>query len=87
MPFVNQHAARQMDPKKFDSFRRGRPRGFPGGVSVIFGIKNGKLSIQSIRFDKHKWTPKRARAWLKSHGFRTSLEEASIKSVSWNGVL
>lgn len=87
MPFPNEHAARQVDPGQFTSFRRGTPKGFPKGVSVIFGIKGGKSQIQSIRFKRQTWTPKRAKAWLKSHGFKTGLEVATTKAVNWGFVL
>lgn len=89
MPFPNEHAARQADPAQFKTFRRGKPKGFPKGVSVIFGIKGpGKSQIQSIRFKRTLWTPKRAKAWLKTNGFKTgSFETATTKVVSWGGVL
>jgi hypothetical protein len=80
MPFPNEHAARQKEPKGYTSFRRGKPKGFPEGVNVIFGMKvvNGsrKSEIQSIRFDKKKWSVDRAKKWLKNHDFKTSIEPA-----------
>jgi hypothetical protein len=31
--------------------------------------------IQSILFDKKHWTLTKAKAWLKKHGYKTSLDE------------
>lgn len=89
MPLPSEHAARQVDPGGFDSFSRGKPKGFPKGVSVIFGIRNGKSQIQSIRFDRKLWTVARAREWLKSHNFKSSIEAASgkVKKGFWEGII
>jgi len=102
-PFPNEHAARQTEPSQYDSFRRNHPKGFPAGIDVIFGLKtvNGKTvsEIQTIRFKSDKWTPEKAKEWLKDHNFKTNLEVAS-KPVKkhigywietdksfWNGVI
>jgi len=89
MPYKNEHAARQLSPDQFDQFRRGIPSGFPSGVSVIYGIKNGKTSIQSIRFDKDKWTIDEAKKWLKDHGFKSYIEPAATKIQKdfWNNIV
>jgi hypothetical protein len=79
MPYQNEHAARQQSPSKFDSFRRSNNK-MGSGIHVIFGIKDGKSEIQSIRFDASRFTPKEARAWLKEHNFGTALEEAISKA-------
>lgn len=79
-PFPNEHAARQTDPDKYDKIRRGTLPGAPAGISVIWGVLSDRKSeIQSIRFDKDKFTPAEAKAWLKEHDFKTSLEEATGK--------
>jgi len=75
-PYPREHAARQLDPKQFDDFRRENNK-FGQGIHAIWGIKNGKAKLQSIRFDANKFTPAKARAWLKEHGYKTSLEEAT----------
>jgi len=96
-PFANEHAARQADPKLFDSFKR-QPLKGADGVSAIYGIKAGKAAIQSLRFDAKKWTASKAKAWLKKNGFSsTGFEEATNKYETpgwtmtakefWNGVL
>lgn len=82
MPFANQHAARQTEPGKYDTFRRGHPSGFPAGVDVIYGIKSGKSEIQSVRFDSSKFTVQQAKDWLKEHSFKTGVEAATEK-VDW----
>lgn len=90
MPFPNEHAARQAPPGAFDSFRRDNsPKGAPKGVSFIFGIKMGKSKLQSIRFARAKWTPDRAKKWLRTHGFKTKgFEQATGKrDVSFANVL
>lgn len=93
MPYPNEHTARQTDPGKYKKFARGHPKGFPKGVDVIYGISaKGKSEIQSIRFDKKKWTSARAKAWLKAHKFKAGGFEAAAKAESvskdlWNGVI
>ncbi len=77
MPFPNEHAARQTDPKQYNSFRRGQPKGFPSGVFVVYGIKNGVSEIQTIRFKSNKWTAEEAKKWLKKNKFKTAVEPAS----------
>lgn len=78
-PYPSEHAARQADPSKYDSFRRGHPKGFPEGVDAIYGIKGGKSEIQSIRFDSSKYTEAKAKAWLKDNKLSSSGFEASAK--------
>jgi hypothetical protein len=83
-PFPNEHAARQADPKQFDKFRRQPMKGVKG-VDAIFGIKDGKSAIQSLRFDKKLWTTAEAKAWLKSHGFKTAGFEAATAKHNTEG--
>ena len=50
---------------------------FGNGIHAIWCItRGGQTVIQSIRFSKGKFTPTQARAWLKSHGFKTGVEAA-----------
>lgn len=90
MPFPNEHAARQADPKDFERFIR-ISTGFPDGISAIIGYTaDGKSKVQSFRFDKKKWTPAQAKKWLKDHGMKVDLEPAVVEPVKkglWSGVL
>ena len=80
MPFANEHAARQVDPSAFSDFRRFTPKGFPEGLSVILGLKDGGDSqIQSIRADKDKFTVSEFKKWLEDHDFKADIEEALNK--------
>lgn len=67
MPFQYAHVARIASPGQFDSFATQKNAGGPG-VDFLYGIKNGKSKLASVRFDKMKFTPTRARQWLKKHG-------------------
>lgn len=86
MPFKNFHAARQTDPKQYESFRNKEVPGVDG-LSFIYGLfKEGgktKTEVQSVRADKNKWTVKQFRAWLKSNNFKhDNIEEADMdKSI------
>ena len=74
MPFQREHAARQLSPESFVRFARKR---LAPGVSAVLGIDvDGRSHVQSLRFDKDRFTPAEARGWLARHGFRTELEEA-----------
>lgn len=77
-PFPNEHAARLHDPAKYESFRRDNDAGGPG-VDFIYGIlAAGGTELQAIRFDKDRYSPAEAKAWLKDHDFTAILfEEAT----------
>jgi hypothetical protein len=73
MPYPSEHAARQRAPGGFASFRRTHPKGWPAGVDAIWGVKrDGGAEIQSVRFDRSKWSEKDSKQWLKDHGFTVS---------------
>jgi hypothetical protein len=76
MPFPSEHAARQLPPGNFDKFRRENDKG-GAGVHFIFGIKDGKSSVQSVRFDKSKFTVAEAKAWLSKHKMKTGVIPAT----------
>lgn len=80
MPFPNEHAARQTSPTRYKKFRRQKNK-FGQGVDAIWGVlDDGKTELQSIRFDKSKFTPAQAKAWLKEHKMKTGIEAASSKA-------
>jgi len=77
MPYPHEHAARQVDPSKFDTFRRKK---WGNGISAIYGIDESRapsIIIQALRFDATVWTPKAARDWLTRHGYKAKLDVAS----------
>lgn len=72
MPFPNEHAARINDPGKYIRVRRQNDR-FGPGIHAIFGVlrRDGEevTEIQSLRFDRDRFTVAQAKKWLKDHGF------------------
>ena len=50
-------------------------RNLPTGVKFLYGVKKergpkgGRTSIQSILFDKAKWSVEKAKDWLSDHNF------------------
>lgn len=60
--------ARQHEPSDFEkgTFRTIR---LTGGIKAIVGVRKGEknTSIQSILFDKKKFTPEQAQSWLDRH--------------------
>lgn len=77
MPLNYAHAARLVSPDQFDHFAVEKNKG-GDGVDFLYGIKNGKSRLASVRFDKKKFTPTRARQWLKKHGL-SPIEFASAQ--------
>ena len=77
-PYPNEHAARLEDPDKYESFRRKNNEGGEG-IDFIYGIlPEGGAELQAIRFDKDRFTPAEAKAWLNDHDFKAILfEEAT----------
>ncbi len=75
MPFANEHAARIKSPGQYVRFRR-KNNHFKSGIHVIFGIKkNGSSEVQSIRFNKNKFTVAQAKKWLRDNNFKPLLFE------------
>src|SRR5215471_12074976 len=68
IPLSQYHAARQEDPGKFDNCRN---KAITDGVTAIVCEPKGGGAwvIQSLRFDRAKFSADEARAWLKKHGF------------------
>lgn len=90
MPFTNEHAFRITDPDKYQDFRRENDK-FGDGIDVIFGLnpdENGegmKSEIQSIRFDKNKFSFDEAKKWIADHDYSPiESEEASEETSNQN---
>lgn len=66
MPYPNEHAARLTDPDQYDSVRRENDA-LGKGVHALYGVKGDTSELQSIRFDKTKFTVSEARQWLREH--------------------
>ena len=83
MPFPNFHSARQEDPGHFllDSFRTIE---WAPGIEAVLGKKPGSdaLVVQTIRFDKDKFTTAYAEQWLTEHGYSTGLFEPAKEAVA-----
>ena len=85
-PYPNEHAARIKDPDEFDDFRRMKDQ-MADGVDSIIGLNmtDGNVDsseIQSLRFDKLKWSVDDAKAWLDEHDFKViEFEPASEERV------
>lgn len=86
MPLPTEHSARLENPDKYIRFRRENDK-FGKGIHAVWGIlKNGKVELQSIRFDKTKFTVEQAKKWLKEHDYKPiSFEPASGKSQKGEG--
>jgi hypothetical protein len=77
MPIPSEHASRQNSPDKYERVRRQNDK-FGDGIHVIWGVlENGDTEVQSIHFDKNKFSPADAKQWLKEHDYKQNLEEAS----------
>lgn len=83
MPYLNEHAARLIDPEKFDSdsFRRENDK-FGDGIHAIFGKLKGEnsMTLQAIRFDAEKYTADEARQWLEAHDYNPIAFEEATKA-------
>lgn len=81
IPFPNWHSARLKSPKGFTKFRTKK---ITDGITIILGIRDGKSTVQSYRFDKKKFTAKQAREWLKKHGVKTVRFEKAVNEITIN---
>ncbi len=92
MPYPNEHAARIHEPGKYSRLRRVNDA-FGKGIHAIYGRRksDGKSEVQSIRFDRKKFTPAQARKWLKDHDYTSYTFEAAkpvkkaYKTPQWVG--
>jgi len=83
MPYENEHAARIVEPSKFqqDSFRR---KNISSGIDIIIGRLKGEttMTTQAYRFDAKKFTVEETKKWLKDHNIKyLSFEPAKPKSM------
>ena len=70
MPLPNEHSVRLRDPKKYKKFRRENDK-FGKGIDAIWGITaDGKVELQSIRFDASRYTIEEVRKWVKEHNYK-----------------
>lgn len=81
MPYPNEHAARLVEPNRFDpdSFRRENDK-FGAGIHAVFGKLKGEdaMTLQAIRFDAGRFTAEEARKWLEEHDYKPiDFEEAA----------
>lgn len=88
-PYPGEHACRLEDPKQFDRFNRKNCDQKHDGkcIDVIFGIKEGKSKIQSLRYKKEVWTRETAKSHCSGRGgsftgASTSQEEATTKEFN-----
>lgn len=83
MPLTNVHAARIKDPKKFKSIRT-KKNEFGPGIDIQYGaLPTGGTEVQSIHFDSNKFTPDKAKKWLKDHSYVTILFEPALDSFKF----
>lgn len=85
MPYPKEHAARMIQPERFEpgSFRR---KNIAEGVDIIMGRLKGKdsMTAQAYRFDKSKFTADQAKKWLEENNLKPlSFEEAADKIQSF----
>jgi len=75
MPYPNFHAARMIDPNKFQSIVQLKE--LPNGIRLIGGKLKGEQSstVQAYRFPKEKFTVSQAKAWLKKEKLSPMLFE------------
>jgi len=82
MPYPNYHSARIISPKKFKKYAYKK---IGKGIDLVLGIDEDSrvveaTHVQAYRFDKNKWTPEAAKAWLKKHGKKyISFHTATVK--------
>lgn len=78
-PNPNEHSCRLTDPDKYDEFARQNDK-FGEGIDALYGIKDGKSELQSIRFKTSRFTAAQAKKWCKEHDYECILFEAATES-------
>lgn len=72
-PFANEHSARLREPGDFVRIRelwRKEDKGIRAIGGPLKSKPDGETVEQAIRFDKDKWTPEEAKAWLKENDYK-----------------
>ena len=83
-PYPNEHAARLIDPDRFERFRRENGAG-GAGIDFIFGIRTDEpTELQAIRFDASRFTVAQARQWLDDNDYQPILFEPAADSMDQN---
>jgi len=83
-PYPNEHAARLIDPDRFERFRRENGAG-GAGIDFIFGIRTDEpTELQAIRFDASRFTVAEARQWLDDNDYQPILFEPAADSMDQN---
>lgn len=92
MPFEKAHGDQQYhrarirppDDFKPDGMKNGETfatEDFGDGVLAILGVPKGKekTAVQSLRFDKEKFTMRKAREWMRKNGYRAMAADEDLK--------
>jgi HK97 family phage major capsid protein/HK97 family phage prohead protease len=77
-PYPNEHAARIQNPEKYQGFRRMNDE-LGDGIHIVLGLLDGQSELQSIRFDKTKWSVDEAQQWLAENDYSVLKFEPAIE--------
>jgi len=87
-PYSGEYSCRLNSPSKYTSFARKNCAAKSNGkcLDFIFGIKEGKSELQSIRYKKNIWDASSAKSHCKGKNgsFEKSLEKTREKDIRWN---
>lgn len=88
-PYPNEHACRLEDPKQFDRFNRKNCEQKHDGkcIDVIYGIKEGKSKIQSLRYPKQSWSSAEAKSHCSGRGGSFTAASQSQEEMEAKGVI
>jgi hypothetical protein len=75
MPYPNHHTMRIKDPEQFDTFRTEEKE----GKLFVYGIKNKNAELQSIRFEKDKYSFDDAKSWMKENNYKPIEQEKAVE--------
>ena len=84
-PYLNEHAALIAPPEGFERFRR-QDNKFDQGVHAVWGIKDGKTTLQALRFNAMKYTEAQAREWVKEKGHTAPTFIPAVNEISHNTI-